>query len=268
MKVVSMLDRQSRAAHRGTGQTNRAQLLALSDIRDLDDLGDARSRVATIANVFAQRGDLRGVCPLIYRIGLDAIAAALDEGRFRDAEWVQRFEIAFASRYLDNLHRHLAKAETTPPWAAVYNRVDNGTATVTGTLAAALNGHLISDLPEALHASDVRAYHLVDYYTMSRLIWRTAPDTIAAIKDFYRSDLSPLYHNEFRIWPTTVIGGRIPSSREQLFHSVTGVAFARGRAMANPLTRPLIRAQIASGSRVASVVADQLINLGQLEPAI
>jgi hypothetical protein len=50
-------------------------------------------------------------------------------------------------------------------------------------LAAALNAHLISDLPEALHASDVRAYHVVDYLTMSRLIWRTAPDTIAAIKD-------------------------------------------------------------------------------------
>jgi hypothetical protein len=247
---------------------NQAQLLALSDIRGLDDLGDARSRVATIAGVFAQRADQRGVFPLIYRVGLDAIAAALDEGRFRDADWVQRFEIAFASRYLDNLHRHLARAKTTPPWAAVYNHVNNGTATITGTLAAALNAHLISDLPEALHASDVRAYHFADYYTMSRLIWRTAPDTIAAIEGCYGRDLSPLYQNEFHIWPITVLGGRMPSSREQLFHSITGMAFARGRAMANPLARPLIRAQIASGSRVASVVADQLINLGQLKPAI
>jgi hypothetical protein len=247
---------------------NQAQLLALSDIRGLDDLCDARSRVATIAGVCAQRADPRGVFPLIYRIGLDAIASALDEGRFRDAEWVQRFEIAFASRYLDNLHRHLAKAQTTPPWAAVYNRVGNDTAAITGTLAAALNAHLISDLPEALHASDVRAYHVVDYYTMSRLIWRTAPDTIAAIEGCYGSDLSSLYQNEFHIWPITVIGGRIPSSREQLFHSITGIAFARGRAMANPLARPLIRAQIASGSRLASVVADQLINLRQLKPAI
>ena len=181
---------------------------------------------------------------------------------------MQRFEIAFASRYLDNLHRHLAKAETTPPWAAVYNRVDNGTATVTGTLAAALNGHLISDLPEALHASDVRAYHLVDYYTMSRLIWRTAPDTIAAIKDCYGSDLSPLYHAKLHISPIAVGSGRVPSSQEQLFHSVTGIAFARGCAMANPLARPLIRAQIASGSWTASGVVDQLIRLGQLRIAI
>ena len=135
-------------------------------------------------------------------------------------------------------------------------------------MATALNAHLISDLPEALHASDVRAHHIVDYFTLSRVIWRTAPDAIAAVKGCYGSDLSPLYHAQFQIWPVTVLGGGVPSSQEQLFHSITVVAFARGRAMANPLGRPLIRAQIASGSRMASGIADQLINLGQLSPAI
>jgi hypothetical protein len=88
---------------------------------------------------------------------------------------VQTFEIAFASRYLDNLHRHLAKAKPTPAWEAVYRGIDIDTATVTGTLVAALNAHLIDDLPEALHASDVRTYHVADFFTLSRLIWRTAP---------------------------------------------------------------------------------------------
>jgi hypothetical protein len=256
------------AACGGSGQVNQAELLALTDIRGLGDLCDARSRVAAVAYTFARRADLRGVFPLIYRIGLDAVAVALDEGRLRDPEWVQTFEIAFASRYLDNLHRHLAKAKTTPPWAAVYSRVDNDTATITGTLAAALNAHLISDLPEALHTSDVRAQHVVDYFTLSQLIWRTAPDAIAAVKGCYGSDLSPLYHTEFHIWPVSVLGGRVPSSQQQLFHTVTALAFVRGCAMANPLARPLIRAQIVSGSRVASRLADQLINLGQLSPAI
>src|SRR5262249_38984764 len=141
-------------------EVKQAQLLALTDIRGLRDLCDARYRVAAIAGTFAQPADPRGVFPLIYRIGLDAFAAALDEGRLRDPEWVQTFEIAFASRYLDNLHRHLAKHKTTPQWAAVYSRIDDDTATITGTLAAALNAHLVSDLPEALHASDVRAHHV------------------------------------------------------------------------------------------------------------
>jgi hypothetical protein len=257
MKVVSLLDRPSRAAFRGSDQVNQARLLGLSDIRGLGDLSDASSRVATIAGVFAQPGDPRGVFPLIYRIGLDAVAAALDDGRFKDPEWVQTFEIAFASRYLDNLHRHLAKDKTTLPWAAVYNRVDNNTATITGTLAAALNAHLISDLPESLYASDVRAHHVVDFFTMSRLIWSTAPDAIAAVESSYNADLSPLCCAQSQIWPVIVLAGRVPSSQEQLFHSITSVAFARGYAMANPLARPLIRAQIASWSRVASGLAGQ-----------
>jgi hypothetical protein len=242
----------------------QAQLLALTDTRGLSDLGDARSRVAAIARMFAERADLRGVFPMIYGIGLDAVATAVDEGRLRDPGWVQTFEIAFASRYLDNLHRHLVRQKTTQPWAAVYSPIDNDTATITGTLAAALNAHLISDLPEALHASEVRAHHVVDYFTLSRLIWRTAPDAIATVKRCYGSDLSLLYHDQFHIWPITVLSGRVPSSQEQFFHSITGVAFAHGCAMANPVARPLIRAYIASRSRTASTLAVQLINLAQL----
>jgi hypothetical protein len=256
------------AAHRSALARKQSDLVALTDIRGLSDLHEAHRRVAEVADIFTGLADLRGVFPLVYRFGLDAVTAALDEGRLIDVQWAQTFEIAFVSRYLDNLHRHLTMQQTTPAWTAVYRGIDDHTVTVARTLATALNAHLISDLPEALHASDVRAYHVVDYFTMSRLIWRTAPDTIAAIKDCYRSDLSPLYHNEFHIWPVTLLSGRVPSSAEQLFHSITGIAFARGRAMANPLARPLIRAQIASTSRMVSVAADQLINLGQLKPAI
>jgi hypothetical protein len=250
-----------------SGRAQRSQLLALSDIRDLSDLGDANRRVATISEIFTDQADLRGVFPLIYRIGLDAVAGALDEGCLRRPDWVKTFEIAFVGRYLDNLHRHLIMEKTTPAWAAVYRGIDDDTATIARTLATALNAHLICDLPEALHTSDVRAYHVVDFITLSRVILRTAPDTIAAVKDCYGTDLWPLYHAPFQIWPAGALGGRVPSSREQLFHSITALAFARGRAMANPLARPLIRAQIAPRSRMLSVATDQLVNLRQLSPA-
>jgi hypothetical protein len=250
------------------GRAHAAKLLTLTDTRGLRDLGDARRRVAAIAFMLAERSDPRGAFPLIYRIELEAVVAALDEGRLTDPEWVQAFETALARRYLDNLHRHLTEKKTTPPWAAADHHADNEKATITGPLAAAINAHLISDLPEALHASGVRAHHFADFFTLSRLIWGTAPDAIAAVKGWYGSDLSPLYRARLPIWPITVLNGRVPSGQERLFHSVTGIAFARGCAMANPLARPLIRAQIASGSRLASVLADQLIKLGELSPAM
>ena len=245
-----------------------AKLLTLTDTRGLRDLGDARRRVAAIAFMLAECSDPRGAFPLIYRIGLDAVVGALEEDRLRDPEWVQAFEIEFASRYLDNLHRHLTEKKMTPPWAAAYRHADNEKATIPGFLAAAMNAHLLSDLPEALYASDVRAHHVVDYFTLSRLIWGTVPGAISAVKGWYGTDLSPLYSAHFDIWPITVLNGRVPSSQERLFHSVTGIAFARGCAMANPFARPLIRVRKASGSRMASGLADQLIKLGELSPAM
>jgi len=254
-------------AHRSALAREQSDLLALTDIRGLSDLQDAHRRVAQVADIFTGLADLRGVFPLVYRFGLDAVTAALDEGRLSDVQWAQTFEIAFVSRYLDNLHRHLTMQQTTPAWTAVYRGIDDHTVTVARTLATALNAHLISDLPEALRTSDVRAYHVVDFFTLSRVIWRTAPDTIVAVKDSYGTDLSSLYDAPFQIWPVSALGGRVPSSREQLFHSITAMAFARGRAMANPLVRPLIRTQIASHSRMLSVAADQLVNLSQLSQA-
>jgi hypothetical protein len=255
-------------AHRSALAREQSDLLALTDIRGIGDLHDAHRRVAEVAEIFTGPADLRGVFPLIYRFGLNSVSAALGDGRLSDVPWAQAFEIAFVSRYLDNLHRHLRMEKTTPAWAAVYRGIDNHTATVARTLATALNAHLISDLPEALHTSDVHAHHVVDFFTLSRVIWRTAPDAIVAVKDRYGTDLSPLYDAPSQLWPVRALGGRVPSSREQLFHSVTAMAFACGRAMANPLARPLIRAQIASRSRMLSVTADQLVNLSQLSPAM
>jgi hypothetical protein len=250
----------------GLDRVEHAQLLALSDIQDLRELCDARMRVAAIADTLAERTDPRGVFPLIYRIGLDAVAAAVDEGRLKDPDWVQTFDVAFAGRYLDNLHRHLRRERTTPPWAVVYSRVGADTASIAGTTAAALNAHLISDLPEALHASGVRAHHVFDYQTLSGLIWQTVPIAITAIEACYGADLSPLHHAQPLTWPVTALTGRIPATQEQLFHSITRIAFAQGLALCNPLARPLVRAQIACGSRMLTVAVDQLTRPRQPAP--
>jgi hypothetical protein len=50
-------------AHGSTLTRERPGLLALTDIRGLRDLDDARSRVAAIAEIFTDRADLRGVFP-------------------------------------------------------------------------------------------------------------------------------------------------------------------------------------------------------------
>ena len=189
---------------------------------------------------------------------MDAVVAALAEGRFKDPHWVQDFDVAFAGRYLDNLHRHLREETTTPPGEAVYRHCESDPVSITAIVAAALNAHLISDLPEGLHASAVRPHHILDYQTLSRRIWATASTALAAIEGVYRIDLSSLYDARPLTWPMNTLTGRTAATQEQLFHTTTRVAFGHGLALANPLARLLIRAQRAVASRMLGLVLDQL----------
>lgn len=245
----------SAAPRRGPSAAEHGELLALTDARPMVDLLDARARVARVAEILAGRADARGVFPLIYGIGLDAVVAARAEGRFRDPAWVERFDVAFVRRYLDGLHRHLRGEEPMAAWRAMYVRIDAGAASIAGTVADALNAHLINDLPEALHESRVRAYHVLDYQRLSSLIWRTAPAALSAIREAYGVDLAPLLDAGVLTWPVDALAGRPAATQEQLFFAVTRSGFAHGLALVNPLARPVVRAQIAGQWRALAVVA-------------
>ena len=169
-------------AGRNVIRARHAQLLALSDTREVRDLGEARARIAAIAETFAEQADPRGV-----------------------------------GCYLDNLHRHLREEKPTPPWEAVYRHCDTDPVSITAIVAAALNAHLISDLPEALHASAVRPHHFLDYQTLSRRILATASTALAAIEGVYGIDLSPMYHAKPLTWPMNTLIGRTAATQEQLF---------------------------------------------------
>jgi hypothetical protein len=239
----------------GPTPAEHGELLALSDARPMRDLSDARDRVARVAEILAGRADARGIFPLIYRIGLDAVVAARDGGRFRDPAWVERFDAAFVRRYLDGLHRHLRGEAPAAAWRTMYVRIDAGTASIVGTVADALTAHLINDLPEALHESRVRPYHVVDYQRLSSLIWRTGPAALSAIRDTYGVDLAPLLDAGALTWPVDALTGRPGATQEQLFFAVTRAGFAHGMALVNPLARPLVRAQIAGQWRALAAVA-------------
>jgi len=230
----------------GSSPIEHRELLVRSDPSDLSDLVDARDRLARIAELLAGRGDLRGVFPLIYHFGLSAVVAARDGGRFRDPTWVERFDVAFARRYLTDLHRYLRGDQPSPPWRAMYLRIDAGTAGVAGAAANALNAHLVNDLPQALHESRVRPHHVLDYQRLSSLIWDAAPAAVAAIRDAYGVDLAPMLGTGAATWPAEALAGARAATQERRFLAVTRAAFAHGIALVNPLARPVVRWHISA----------------------
>jgi hypothetical protein len=90
------------------------------------------------------------------------------------------------------------------------------------------------------------------------VIWATAPAAITAVETVYGTDLSPLYLSAPLNWPLNSLTGSTASTQEQLFNAVSGLAFSQGVAMANPLARPLIRAQIAAAWRTVTAAIDHL----------
>jgi len=80
-----------------------------------------------------------------------AVAAALDAGRFEDADWVARWDVDFAALYLDALDAHRANPATPPePWRLAFG-AKPGLPPEAHVLLG-MNAHINLDLPQSLVA--------------------------------------------------------------------------------------------------------------------
>lgn len=79
-----------------------------------------------------------------------AVGKAVDEGRFEDAEWVARWDAAFAELYLAALDAHLAAGTPSRPWRLAFG-APNALPALRHVLLG-INAHVNYDLPQALLA--------------------------------------------------------------------------------------------------------------------
>jgi Family of unknown function (DUF5995) len=238
-------------------------LITLSDPAQLGDLRDARDKVSAIADLFTRRRDPRGLFPLIYRTGLDALVHSLEQGTYRHPDWVETFDHDFARRYLKDLYAHLTGGHVSAPWRHFYELTANDSLSVGRLVAAALNAHIVVDLPEALHAARSQERHLGDYRTISGEIFATADVVIADIRQVYGADLAPLYRLYVLRGLADPSAGQ-PSVQSTLFHTAANAAFINARTLAAPLIRPLLRRQIRILWRTGEAMADRFAAAGVL----
>ncbi|HEY3338790.1 MAG TPA: DUF5995 family protein [Propionicimonas sp.] len=80
-----------------------------------------------------------------------AVATAIDAGVFEDGDWVERWDLAFASLYLRALDAHLSDKGRPPrPWRLAFEAAPNLPALLNVLLG--VNAHINYDLPQALLA--------------------------------------------------------------------------------------------------------------------
>ncbi|MFY9999673.1 MAG: DUF5995 family protein, partial [Trebonia sp.] len=83
----------------------------------IEDLID---QMAALLESLRAAGDRRQYFHATYQRTTIAVAAELRRGGFTDAEWVERWDVAFAGLYLDALRATLAGSRPTRPWDVAF----------------------------------------------------------------------------------------------------------------------------------------------------
>ena len=79
-----------------------------------------------------------------------AVASEVHEGRFADPEWVERWDVAFASLYLDALEAWRGGLATPGPWQVAFDAGDGPRLPPLRLVLLGMNAHINYDLPQAL----------------------------------------------------------------------------------------------------------------------
>ena len=85
-----------------------------------------------------------------YRRTTIAVGKRVEEGRFEDPAWVDRWDVAFADLYVSALEAHLAGGPVSRPWRQAF--AAPAELPVLRLLLLGINAHINYDLPQALLA--------------------------------------------------------------------------------------------------------------------
>ena len=106
--------------------------------------------MAVLLESLRSTGDQRRYFHATYQRTTIAVADELQRGGFTDADWVERWDVAFADLYLDALQAALAGRRPTRPWDVAFNaRAD---LPPLRHVLLGMNAHINFDLPQALLA--------------------------------------------------------------------------------------------------------------------
>ena len=116
-------------------------------------IDDVIERMTVLADELRRDGDRRLAFHATYLRTTQAVAAALRAGAFEDADWVDRWDVAFARLYLDALDAGRRGDPVPEPWAVAFAAAaDQPDLPTVRHVLLGMNAHINYDLPQALLA--------------------------------------------------------------------------------------------------------------------
>ncbi|MCV7111797.1 DUF5995 family protein [Mycolicibacterium setense] len=92
-----------------------------------------------------------GYFAVLYKRGTIAIKRAVEDGKFRDPQWIEQLDCVFAKRYFDALNAFFhpdryERQALTLPWEVAFINHHNTRASMLQHMVASLNAHICYDL--------------------------------------------------------------------------------------------------------------------------
>jgi hypothetical protein len=108
------------------------------------------ARMALLLESLEAAGDKQRYFHATYLRTTIAVAEEIRLGRFADAHWVERWDVAFADLYLDALEENMADRMPSRPWAIAFSAP--ASLPPLRHVLLGMNAHINYDLPQALIA--------------------------------------------------------------------------------------------------------------------
>jgi hypothetical protein len=162
---------------------------------NIDEVLDLLQQIVLDA---ADSGAAHGLFAALYLKMTRGVKQGMDQGRFDDAERMDRFDTLFANRYLTALAQSHAGAPTTRAWRAAFEVSDHDDVITLQHLLLGVNAHINLDL--AISAAETSPGEILalenDFEQINGIVGETLNDAQTVLGEFNRG-----------LWWVDVVGG-------------------------------------------------------------
>jgi hypothetical protein len=179
-------------------QAEMDELLQLSDTTDMTSELHLQFKLHRITQIFQQRKDNRGLFPLIYEQTTNQAILSLqnEPEKYEEIQKAKDITIAFAKRYLFNLHDHLINKEPEYHWKQYYKLCFSNKPKMR-IASAGLNAHLTVDLARAVYDVNGDTSFKKDYLQFGEALVKASPFIIDELKNQYNVESAYLFNGLF-----------------------------------------------------------------------
>lgn len=184
---------------KGISETDYHELIALSDTSNMNSADEVKDKLDRITAIFAAYNDNRGLFPLIYAQTTNQALQSIrnEPEKYVDPEKAKAITIAFAKRYLFNLHDHLLGNKIPEYHWKQYYLLCFSDQPRLRMATAGLNAHLTVDLARAVADVDGGPAYKPDFLQFGEALVNAAPFIISELKDQYGVESEDLFNGFF-----------------------------------------------------------------------